>query len=306
MYIFFIATLVVVAVLLVSLIALFKTKHKLELQNKRYEALSNISNEYLFEFHIQSQEVQLAERSQKLFAAPELREQAIQILQNRLNLCQGACSKELLELRLDNEQVAYFKAVCSTIPDPRGNASLIVGKLVDVTLEVAERNELLVKSQIDGLTGLYNAETSKQLIMDQIRSKPQGQLDALILVDCDNFKNVNDTLGHLAGNALLQSVAESLQATFRSSDIMGRIGGDEFVVYLKDVPSAEFVLQRCNQIKITRSPNLKGMRPTLSMGIALVKAKEAYDAIFNKADTALYQAKRQGKDQVSLYLGATG
>ena len=118
--------------------------------------------------------------------------------------------------------------------------------MVDIKEEI-EKQELIKKSEIDGLTCLYNATTSKKLITENIAKKDPGKKCALIILDCDNFKEINDSYGHLQGNKILECIGRGLCKTFSETDIKGRIGGDEFCVYMGDVDSIEFVLARCKE-----------------------------------------------------------
>ena len=114
-----------------------------------------------------------------------------------------------------------------------------------------------------------------------------GEQDAFILIDCDDFKEINDSYGHLTGNTVLKKLAEVLKAAFRKADIIGRIGGDEFCVYMMKIPSVDFVKQRFEGLD---TPFV-----TVSTGIVLINEQCSFEEMFKKADEALYQAKGSGK-----------
>lgn len=170
-----------------------------------------------------------------------------------------------ISLPLPDGRTGTFKAVNSNICDRRGRPGFVIGKLIDVSEEVAEKKELLMRSQKDGMTDLYNAVTTKDLITEHVENKKGNRMDALILIDCDKFKRVNDTYGHLTGNQVLEHIASSLKRVFRNSDIIGRIGGDEFCVFLKNVPSTDLVLKKChlliNQINSGVETQKKSLYP---------------------------------------------
>lgn len=128
-------------------------------------------------------------------------------------------------------------------------------------------------------------------------------MDAFLMMDCDGFKSINDTFGHLAGDQMLKNIGKCLTCSFRSSDIIGRVGGDEFVVYMKDVPSVDFVLRKCRQLRrLIRT--MGGSTPlSISIGIAFVKSETAYEDVFRMADEALYQAKKDGGNRITVYTG---
>ncbi len=204
----------------------------------------------------------------------------------------------MIRLPLADGGEGIFKAVNSIVRDDYGRVDSIMGKLIDISKEVAEKEELLMKSQIDGLTGLYNATTTRELIVDRIRSKEKHKMDALILLDCDNFKNINDTLGHLTGNQVLEDLGRSLKITFRSTDIIGRIGGDEFCIYMKDVPSAEFIHAKCEQLGTFVKKIMEEELVSVSIGVAIVNEERSYEDLFKMADDNMYTAKRRGRDQL--------
>lgn len=290
------------AVLAVSVVYNVRAKNKLKLHIQRHEILSRLSNEYLFTFHTKTKDLELSERCSQLFG-PECRDEALAILKDALSECGGGCPNHIIRLPLTGERTGVFKVISSAVSDLYGQGDYIIGKLVDYSAEAAEREELLVRSQTDGLTCLYNAETTQQLIQERLRTQPEGELDALILVDCDDFKLVNDTFGHLVGNQVLEKVGAVFRQAFRSSDILGRIGGDEFAVYLLDIPSAEFVREKCQRVIESIAQAVEDTGVSFSAGVAVVRPGQCFQVIFQHADDALYAAKRRGKAQVMVFDG---
>ena len=134
----------------------------------------------------------------------------------------------------------------------------------------------------------------------------QEALSELLIMDVDNFKTVNDTYGHPYGDALLSQIGTNLRSLFRSRDIIGRIGGDEFIVLLKYLPNTDIVEDRCQLLVSTFREQLKKLMPDLdvsiSVGCALAPAHgDSWSELFLHADKALYHAKSKGKCQYKIY-----
>ncbi|MFZ5447005.1 MAG: diguanylate cyclase domain-containing protein [Myxococcota bacterium] len=158
-------------------------------------------------------------------------------------------------------------------------------------------------ARTDQLTGLYNRRAfDAELPVFMERSRAIGSGLALIAMDLDHFKPVNDTLGHAAGDAVLRGVGKILQAGVRRSDLPCRIGGDEFIILLADLPeSAARMRAETLRTSIGQMPhagNEQGIRITTTMGGTLYRAGETIDDFMHRADEALYAAKRGGRNRV--------
>ncbi|MDD3239712.1 MAG: GGDEF domain-containing protein [Lachnospira sp.] len=160
------------------------------------------------------------------------------------------------------------------------------------------------KSELDEMTGLFN-KTTTEYTMDGLLKTGEGLLDVLMILDVDNFKTVNDTLGHQTGDDVIKKIANLISSTFRKSDVVGRIGGDEFCVLMNNIPSMDIAYAKLNElIQIMKyKPNLSIPEyVTLSIGVATNEQKStSYAALFKKADDALYHAKLGGKAQYREY-----
>ena len=132
---------------------------------------------------------------------------------------------------LTAENIYQWFTVCFKIlRDNAGKPTKFTGRLSNINEKKLEEDRLRREAQTDMLTGLYNKMTFKQLAEDMLSEGTH----ALIIVDIDDFKNVNDTYGHLFGDEVILTVASAVRDGFRSSDITGRIGGDEFAVFARD------------------------------------------------------------------------
>lgn len=296
-----VAIFIVLTVLLISILTNIRINRKLREQNQKYKVLSQISNEYRYEYIVKKNHLRLSKKFKELFLTKEYIEEVSSTLKNALSIPDYEWNNEIIDLSLPDGERKSFKVIKSNILNYRGRTEIIIGKLIDVSDEIAEKEELLIKSQLDELTGLYNPATTKALINERIAKKESHTKDVFILIDCDEFKNVNDTYGHLAGDRVLVHVAHKMKQTFRNTDILGRLGGDELCVYMKDIVSLESAVEKCQNLinmieDTTEIPNF-----SVSIGLVLVEANETYEDIFQKADMALYQAKRRGKAQAVIY-----
>lgn len=166
--------------------------------------------------------------------------------------------------------------------------------------EIKAQNEksLLKKAEYDGLTGILNRRAFDQ-ICETCAQKEQKI--ALLLIDMDNFKNVNDTYGHLGGDNALKSLAAALSETFRDTDYVARVGGDEFAAILPncDASAANAIKKKIERIN-KRLSQLAEHFVSVSVGVAFSDngfSKELYD----KADKALYMVKERGKRGCEVY-----
>lgn len=174
-----------------------------------------------------------------------------------------------------------------------------------------KRQELNLQdmAQKDGLTGLYNKMTTESLIDRRLTEHhcSEGAL-ALIMLDIDNFKELNDSLGHIAGDRIIQEFAQSLRTAFAPGDLVGRIGGDEFIVLTCQKNSDALGMQLdelCNCIRRTTYGGEGQHHLAASMGVALFpKDGRNFSELYARADAALYRAKQMGKDTYSFFEAA--
>lgn len=124
---------------------------------------------------------------------------------------------------------------------------------------------------------------------------------SLIILDLDDFKKINDNYGHLVGDRALKILTDTLMATFRRRDIIGRLGGDEFLVFIKSVTSREILDKRMKELFVSLAQT-EELNLTCSVGICIMEREGfSYEEGLKKADTALYKSKKEGKNRYSYY-----
>lgn len=156
------------------------------------------------------------------------------------------------------------------------------------------------RASIDALSGLLNRDTMEDYIRDRLARMTPEESCALIIVDMDNFKLVNDTLGHQAGDQAIRKTAQLLSGLFRASDIVGRLGGDEFAVFLCGNITEKLIRRKGSEICKALQMSLgdrQAVNLTASVGIYLVRGTvPLFEELYQEADHALYRAKKAGKN----------
>ena len=176
----------------------------------------------------------------------------------------------------------------------------LADKLEQKTREVTAMKS---KSRQDALTGLWNRIYTEEAVNEMIA---QGAKGALLMIDMDNFKAINDNYGHIAGDQTLKMFADTLRSLAGKNDVLCRIGGDEFVVFIKDVTSKDMLGSRASDIISDLSAKLKECKfetnSSVSIGIAQTPGDGMdFDKLYNSADKALYYVKQNGKNSYHFY-----
>lgn len=182
---------------------------------------------------------------------------------------------------------------------------VVIISIINKTISGKKQKQLEVKADTDLLTGLNNKLATERKIKEYIAQNPNSQ-SMMFILDIDNFKNINDTRGHAFGDEVLRTLGEQVRVLFRSSDIIGRAGGDEFIVFLKNISDPAAIRKEAKKVE-NFFQNFKvgeysKYTVTASIGVAIFPEEGAdFEAIYKAADTGLYKAKKGGKNQLAFY-----
>jgi len=292
--------------------ALRRYRHQAHEIRMRYHKLGIAADIYLFEYDIRTDMVELSPACAKLLRLPErvehytremettqdaFRRQALQAIDVVIH---GGQRSARVKLYRPDNSLGVFELRSEMFLDTRGNTEFVTGLFADVTEEVRRQERLETRALIDALTRVYNSAAARQQIASRIAAFSGGGTDALLVLDVDKFKLVNDTLGHQAGDHVLQLMGRCLKSVIREGDLVGRLGGDEFCIYLSGVDSVYVVEELCGRIHAAVAAAMKeagiGKKITVSIGGTMIHAGDDFSAAYERADRGLYEAKRRGRN----------
>ena len=161
------------------------------------------------------------------------------------------------------------------------------------------------KADTDLLTGLTNKLATERKIKDYMAQNPNTQ-SMLFILDVDNFKKINDTMGHAFGDEVLRSLGHQITAIFRATDVIGRVGGDEFMIFLKGVSDEDSIRKEAKKVenffRNFQAGEYVKYAATASIGVAIYPQEGSdFESLYKAADQGLYKAKKRGKNQLAFY-----
>lgn len=304
------------AILIVSIVtALYLNwwNKKTDEDTERYLLLEQFSDTVLFDYDSARDLIRFTPNARQLFAMQEWTHRGfLEHLEQIQNICptdygiikealmgQSMEEKEEIRIRLRHPSDGHFYwcLVQYKYIQKQGKIISIIGKIVNIDEQQKHEETLTKQAMRDDLTGLYNKSASEHLIKQCLEKDKFG---LLFMIDIDNFKEINDTHGHPEGDHALQSISRCLKKTFRSDDIIGRIGGDELVIYMRKVSSPSIVHKKMQifveQLREHSQRNVALI--TVSVGIAFYpKDGQSFEELYKRADQSMYNAKRNGKQQ---------
>ena len=246
--------------------------------------------------------------SSSLFMASHIHPQDLPLLHTRMNSLLEGNSYEDTEIRIANADGRYLwcRLRASLMRGEDGRPLRAVGIIINIDAEKRTARALQDRAERDSLTKLLNKNTSRAQVEHRLQHRGEQECCALIMMDLDDFKQVNDNHGHLFGDTVLTQTAAQLRRFFRSEDVIARVGGDEFMIFVSNLPDRGLIQRRCDSLISAFSTLFReqlGQRGlSCSMGAALCPQHgTSFQALFQKADLALYHAKTLGKNRFAFY-----
>lgn len=311
-----------VSAVLVDITEQKSMQEMLLLESERYRIATELSNDVLFEYDVMSDEMAFTEKFKDMFGKdPVISEFNFDCAKRRdwvhpddwgiyLDFCTQLTkgkSHVKSEFRLKDTVGAYIwcQAMGKTIYDDDKNPIRIIGKVVNVNIQKRELEALEYKATRDPLTGVYNKEVTIKKIDKYISGNRYGK-HMLMFVDFDDFKKVNDNYGHLVGDKALTYVIGRIKYVFNEGEIIGRIGGDEFVVFSGNILRQDDMLRKAETLirALNTTFTDDGRQIPISGSIGISQYPEDglhYEHLMECADKALYRVKETGKHNYLLY-----
>lgn len=307
--------------LVLSRIAAAPDNVLLHLSPQHYATLTDVAEDISFVYDLATDTARFAERYADVFGSGPVFT-AFRSLVLTLPPDSGdirACFREVfadqaaLPEKMTREYLAHTRAEgprwyalrCAVADDAEGRPVRLVGVLRDIHDHKTEQQTLLDRARTDAMTGLLNKQTTEEEVKAALLEARPGGRGVLMMLDIDNFKLVNDTMGHLAGDSVLVQVAAQLGRVFRKNDIIGRMGGDEFHIYMRDVADSSLIHEKadllCETIRALFVNSNLGHDISISLGISSTEAPMDYEELFSEADIALYRAKTNGKNRYEIF-----
>ncbi|MDD6480965.1 MAG: EAL domain-containing protein [Lachnospiraceae bacterium] len=296
-----------------------KEEIELKLLNQKYEMMENLSHEYPFDLDVKSWKMLRSKRFMELSGDYEAKDEYYPLTEeihvihpldqeHFLRTMQAAAGVERegeVEARFnvncnreDVPKYVWFHIYYKSVKGEDDTITHIIGRSFDID----EDKKLQDKVRRDPLTKLLNKMETQREVNTFLKENPDG-VHVLFLIDIDNFKGVNDNFGHTFGDTVIMDVANLIQEQFRLGDVVGRIGGDEFLVLMKDT-NVEKALEKAGSLNRILSKEYRGgevdYHISASIGMAVADGMTDYNSLFEKADHAMYRAKKSGKERYEV------
>lgn len=299
-----------------------KAQEELRLTLERHKIILEQANDIILEWDIKKDQILYSSNWKKRFGyepiadhvsvrLPEASHIHPEDMQGFMELMKemkrGASYKEF-ELRIADESGHYrwCKIRAAAQFDSAGRACKAVGIMNDIDEEKKAAQALLERAEQDELTGVYNKTAGRRKVEEYLRDKEPDKKAAMMIIDIDDFKWINDNYGHMFGDTVLQEIASRLSGLFRSGDIISRTGGDEFLIFMKDLPEIGIVEERAQKILEAFGTILDADKSecitSCSIGITFSpRDGRDFEILFQRSDAALYSAKSQGKNRYMIF-----
>lgn len=292
------------------------TVFRIDKDRARYLKLLSINNDFCFEYYFKEDLIYFSDNALKILnCKSEIKDFSKfingtdKITAQNVEQC-GIFNKENFALQKSNTSKLqllcrdgtyhWFKIDLTLINDADGEKNSIIGRATDITNEKVETDRIIETSRTDLMTGLYNKVTVENEIIYYLNHGERKIKNAFIIIDIDDFKIINDTFGHAVGDEAIKEISDLLKDSFRSSDVLGRIGGDEFLIFMRKISDRDMLEEKIQTFLhdvFSISVDEK-CKITCSAGIVFLNNSSdvSYRKLFDLADKNLYNSKLCGKN----------
>ncbi len=287
----------------------------MRLLNEQYELLQEISNEVPMEYEVANKRYKIPVRYKERVDGEAVcyvtQEQALMQMhpddrEAYEAAYEAASAKEMqgsiefrIHLKAAPEVWLWRRTIYKSVLGADKKVVRIIGKTYDISEDKKKQQLLSAEARLDQLTRVFNKIETQRLVDEYLAQNEPGT-HILFIIDIDHFKQINDTFGHTVGDALITDMSQKIKESFRNSDIVGRIGGDEFVVFMK-ATTESFARKKaellCKNARKVVYGGEKRLQVTISVGAAIYgKDGTNYAELFDSADEAMYTVKTEGRD----------
>lgn len=294
-----------------------QTEEQLDMVNQYFTALQDLSDDMLYRIDLSTKTLYRTSQQAEIFGLdPVMQNYPQSVLnsgiihpedeENYLNygqeLLNGTPSQTEVRMKTNDGEFEYRRLTCSPVYGEGHVVKEMFGKIVNIQMV----RELEEQANFDALTQLLNKRAMLEATSDILLCSKPEEKHALFFMDLDDFKYVNDHLGHSFGDFLLSQLGSRLRDGVRQEDLVGRVGGDEFVIFLRNIPNIPMLMGKAKMLLSTISEDFKDgdLHHNIhgSLGIAIFPDHgSGYEELYHHADLALYSSKHKGKNQVTIY-----
>ncbi|MBQ3841587.1 MAG: diguanylate cyclase [Ruminiclostridium sp.] len=315
------------ALLFISILYLLKNNETITKSNERFKLVTVEAQDIIFDYDFMKKMLTIDGNTDNILQTDKnsftheetldllklihsddggIREEFLNVQDNKDNTIRGE-----FRVKCVDGTYSWFKLKSTVIRSNDGKAVQIVGSLINVDEQMNKELRLIQKAETDPLTGIFNKGAFYEHVQAKLNEATENDLFAIYIIDLDNFKGVNDNLGHAMGDQVLSDVAKKLCIVFSDKDCVGRIGGDEFAAFLSlsndGRKLGRSIIENkakaiCNQMQETYRARKKSVNVSSSVGVAIYpSAGRDYETLYKNADKALYKVKENGKNMYSIY-----
>ncbi|MBQ9205755.1 MAG: diguanylate cyclase [Treponema sp.] len=313
--------------LFITILHLLRSMAVVEMANDRFQMVTSQTQAIVFDYDFVKQHLELNgnlkfinKNAKDSYSTEEifnelgklLHENDKSILDEIIDLRNNDKASVLSEMRIQCADGNYYwhRLTGTVVRDDDGQPRRLVGNFVNVEDEINKQKLLKQKAEIDPLSGLLNKGAFTSYVSDLLAESNEENLYAFYIIDLDNFKKVNDTLGHIVGDHVISDVAQKLCTVFSENDYVGRIGGDEFAAFLKlsgtGIKLGRKIIEAkakaaCSIIDEIYSDDKNEVNITSSIGVSIYpKNGKKFEDLYKNADSVLYKSKNGGKNQYNI------